>query len=266
MNNQNNIENKEVEIILYKPNTLSSIDKYLNLKYFISILLISFVLNVFLTLFVLKFIYFDKYNTLGSRYYYSKDNKYNLDDYFLKIRVNYLQSQGIYYNDYNLITFQDKINWLIIHDSTPLKTKCSDKILVHEYAKEKIGKDICNKILKIYNNVEEINFDELPQQYAIKANHGNSFNIIVTNKTKLDVKYAKESLNSWIHRDYGDYRKEFHYSFIKPKIFVEEFIGESLRNYKFLCYNGEPKYIYVSITDGGKKYRNFYGMNWKFNK
>ena len=269
MENQNNIENKEENIDLYKGNTLSPLSlsdqfSYLNLKYFIILFLISFILNLILALFIFKLIYFDKYNTLGSRYYYSKDSKYNLEEYFLKMRVKYLNAQGTYYDDYNLITFQDKINWLIIHDSTPLKSKCSDKILVHEYAKEKIGKDICNKILKTYNNVEEINFDELPDQYAIKANHGNSYNIIVSNKANLDVKNAKAHLNQWIHSDYGDYRKEFHYSFIKPRILVEEFIGEKLRNYKFLCYNGKPKYIYVSITDGENKYRNFYDMNWNF--
>ena len=59
-------------------------------------------------------------------------------------------------------------------------------------------------------------------------------------------------------------RGEFHYSFIKRKIFAEEFIGNDLKNFKFLCYNGKPKYVYVSIKDNGHKYRNFYDMNWNF--
>ena len=127
--------------------------------------------------------------------------------------------------------FEDKINWLIIHDSTPLKARCTDKILVHEYSKEKLGKDICNKILKIYNNAYEVNFKELPDQFAIKTNHGNSYNIIVKNKANLNENAAKQVLNKWMLSDYGDYRKEFHYSFIKPKIFAEEFIGATLKNY-----------------------------------
>ena len=50
----------------------------------------------------------------------------------------------------------------------------------------------------------------------------------------------------------------------KKKIFVEEFLGEQLKNYKFLCYNGNPRFVYLSILEGEKKYRNFYDMNWNF--
>ena len=64
--------------------------------------------------------------------------------------------------------------------------------------------------------------------------------------------------------DYGKIKSEFHYSFIKRKIFVEEFIGDKLKNYKFLCYQGIPKLVYLSIEEDNKKYRNFYDMNWNF--
>ena len=64
--------------------------------------------------------------------------------------------------------------------------------------------------------------------------------------------------------NYGQIGCEYHYSFINKKIFVEEYIGGTLKNYKFLCYNGKPKYVYVSIKEGENKYRNFYDMNWKF--
>ncbi len=264
MKDENNFGNKDDEINLYNGQSLSILQKLSNYKCLLTILLISFFLNVFLSLFIFKNTYFENFNFLKQKNSSKEENKFQLEEFFLKMRVNYLNHQGFQYNDYNLITFQDKINWLIIHDSTPLKAKCTDKILVHEYAKEKLGKDICNKILKVYNSAEEINFNELPDKYAIKANHGNSYNIIVTNNKNLKVKAAKEALNRWIHTDYGDYRKEFHYSFIQPRILVEEFIGEKLKNYKFLCYSGEPRYIYVSLTDGGNKYRNFYDMNWNF--
>ena len=64
--------------------------------------------------------------------------------------------------------------------------------------------------------------------------------------------------------NYGKRGAEFHYSFINRKIFVEEYIGKDLKNYKFLCYNGKPKYVYVSIKENDQKYRNFYDMNWNF--
>ena len=165
------------------------------------------------------------------------------------------------YNESNLITFEDKLNWLTIHDSTSLKGKCADKIMLHQYSKYILGKDYCNKIIKIYDNTSQINLSELPDQFVFKANHGSSFNHIVYNKSKLRFKEVKYQMNKWLKIDYG-LTGEFYYSLIKRKIFAEEFIGSRLKNFKFLCYNGKPKYAYVSIKQGYNKYRNFYDMDW----
>ena len=186
-----------------------------------------------------------------------------INNYYKK-RIKYLNRLHVTYNESNLITFQDKLNWLVIHDTNKLKGKCSDKILLHYYAKRKIGKDICNKILKIYHSENEIDINELPNQFVLKANHGSGYNFIVKDKNKFNMTYAKIHLKKWMNIDYGVRRSEFHYSFINKRIFVEEYIGKNLKNYKFLCYNGKPKYIYVSIKEGNYKYRNFYDMNWNF--
>ena len=183
---------------------------------------------------------------------------------YFKKRMKFINSFNRFYNESNLITFEDKLNWLVIHDTKILKGKCSDKILLHYYSKRKLGKDICNKILKIYDSEKEINIEELPNQFVLKTNHGSSYNIIVENKTEFNLTKAKNILKKWMKVDYGVKGAEFHYSFINKKIFVEEYIGKNLKNYKFLCYNGKPKYVYVSIKEGKKKYRNFYDMNWKF--
>ena len=171
------------------------------------------------------------------------------------------------YNESNLITLEDKLNWLTIHDSTSLKGKCADKIMLHKYSKYILGKDYCNKIIKIYDNTSQINLSELPQQFVFKANHGSSFNYIVYNKTKIlsYFKVLKHQMNKWLKIDYG-LTGEFYYSLINRKLFAEEFIGSRLKNFKFLCYNGKPKYVYVSIKRGYTKYRNFYDMEWNLLK
>ena len=186
-----------------------------------------------------------------------------INKYYHK-RIKYLNSFHKNYNESNLITFEDKLNWLAIHDISILKGKCSDKILLHYYSKRKLGKDICNKILKIYHSEKEIDVNELPNQFVIKTNHGSGFNIIVEDKNKFNLTKAKILLKRWMKIDYGVFGTEFHYSIINKKIFVEEYLGKTLKNYKFLCYNGKPKYVYVSIKEGKHKYRNFYNMKWKF--
>ena len=151
-------------------------------------------------------------------------------------------------------TIQEKINWLKIYDSTPLKSKCADKVRVHEYSMEKLGKDICIPILKVYNSTNEINWDELPNSFVIKCNHGSGMNIIVKDKSKLNKKDAINKLNEWMKQDFAlKFGYELHYHDIERKIFVEKYMKdeiqkESLYDYKFWCFNGEPKFY--TINDG----------------
>ena len=149
-----------------------------------------------------------------------------------------------------------------MHDVTKLKGKCADKILLHQYSKRILKKDICNKILKIYEEPFKINITELPEQFVLKTNHGSGFNIIVYNKTELDINWAKQQLYDWLQIDYGKNNAEFHYSFIKRKVFAEEYIGKQLNNYKFLCYNGEPKFVLLYKKVDGIEYRTFLDINW----
>lgn len=211
--------------------------------------IISFLLFIFILIF--------------NNFYSNLILKFKTKKYYKK-RIHFLLKNKRIYNESNLITIEDKINWLIIHDTNSLKGKCADKILIHKYSRKILGKDICNKILRIYNNIEDINISKLPNKFVIKANHGSGYNIIVNDKKRFDLINAKKKLNKWMNINYGKYSTEFHYSFINKKIFIEEFIGNNLKNYKFLCYNGNPEYVYVSIKEGKKKYRNFYDMKWNF--
>ena len=211
---------------------------------------------IFFTIKKFELLFFLIYLVLYTHQRQQLSNFYKID------RLKFLSKRHIYYNESNLLTIQDKLNWLIIHDTNNLKGNCADKILLHNWSKLKLGKDICNKILKIYKTVDDINFEKLPKKFALKTNHGSSFNIIVDNQTNFNITYVKAQLLEWLKIDYGKKYSEFHYSFIKPKIFVEEYMGSSLKNYKFLCYNGIPKYVYLSIKIREEKFRNFYDMDW----
>ena len=186
----------------------------------------------------------------------------NLVDYYYKERTSNIRKAGKHYDESKLTTFPDYINWLCIHDVTKLKGKCADKILLHEFSKKILKKDICNKILKVYDNPKQINISELPEQFVLKANHGSGFNIIVHNKAELNIEEAKEKLSNWLKIDYGEMNKEFHYSFIKKKVFAEEYIGRDVNNYKFFCYNGIPRFTYIHQDINGEKYRTFFDMDW----
>lgn len=153
-------------------------------------------------------------------------------------------------------TIQDKIAWLNIYDTNPLKTKCADKILLRDYCKEILGEDLCISILKIYNSSDEIDFNELPNQFVIKCNHGSGMNIIVKDKSKLNANKTRQQLDLWMKCDFSLKNGfEAHYHDIKHKIFIEEYktdaeqIG-SLFDYKFWCFNGEPKFYTINEGHG----------------
>lgn len=174
--------------------------------------------------------------------------------------------RGLELNLDNPVTIQDKVNWLKLYDSTPLKTRCADKIQLHEYCKEKIGKDLCIPILMVYDKVDDVNWEELPNQFVIKCNHGSGMNIIVKDKTKLDIADAKSKLTGFMKDDFAFHvGYEMHYHDIPHKIFVEEYKEdenqkESLFDYKFWCFNGEPRFY--TINDGhGHGDIVYYSMN-----
>jgi hypothetical protein len=196
--------------------------------------------------------------------------KYTIDTtkYIDKL-LGFCKKHGLDINLDKPITIQDKLCWLDIYDTDPLKVKCADKIKIHEYCVEKLGKDICIPIIGIYNTTDDIDWKSLPNSFVAKCNHGSGMNIIVSDKTKLDVKDAINKLNTWMRRDFAFQNGfEAHYHDIEKKIFIEQYMNDGhkdLIDYKILCFNGKPKFIQVI---GGRnestRHLNYYDENFNF--
>lgn len=164
-------------------------------------------------------------------------------------------------------TFNQKIQWLKLYDSTPIKTRLADKYLVREWVKEKIGEQYLVPLLGVWDSFDEINFDELPEQFALKTNHGSGWNIIVDGKAKLDIEAAKKKFDLWMSRNYAfQGGLELHYMNIPRKIIAEEYIADTDGNifdYRFLCFDGEPRFIWQDIGCGTSHHkRNIYDVDW----
>lgn len=143
-------------------------------------------------------------------------------------------------------TFNEKIQWLKLYDTTPIKTRLADKYLVRDWVREKIGEEYLIDLLGVYDRFEEIDFEELPGQFVIKANHGSGMNIIVRNKQDLNMKYVKKETDRWMNTVFGYDGMEMHYFDIPRKILIEKFIEQidgNLYDYKIHCFNGRPEYI-----------------------
>ena len=166
-------------------------------------------------------------------------------------------------------TFNEKIQWLKLYDSTPIKTQLADKYLVRDWVKEKIGEKYLIPLLGVYDKFEDIDFYKLPKQFVIKCNHGCGFNIIVKDKSKLNLADTKEKLDKWLNTNFAfQYGYELHYRDIKPKIIIEQYIENKgsngdLYDYKFWCFNGKVKYIqFLSERNLDGLKMAFYDRNW----
>lgn len=198
------------------------------------------------------------------------ENGYSINplDYVNDV-IHFAFFHGVKLNLKNPTTIQDKLFWLNLYEPDIKKTRCADKLQVRNYCKEKLGIDLCIPILKVYDNVDDINLDELPEQFVIKCTHGSSMNIIVKDKSTFDFEKAKEKLKKWMGIDYAFINHfEFHYHDIPHKIIIEEYKEDyatnELRDYKFSCFNGVPKMV-CAITNLFKpnETTNYYDMNFK---
>ena len=184
--------------------------------------------------------------------------------FYILGREKIMKRHGKIYNESNIKTIQDKMNWLLIHENPEYKSKIVDKILLREYSTKILGEDICPPIIKIYDNVNQINLDELPNSFILKCNHGSGMNIFCKDKSKFNLTQAKLQLNNWMKINYGLINSEYVYINIKKKIFAEKYLGDDINVYKIDCYNGNPKFIraYKHLPNKGYKIGNIYDLNW----
>lgn len=146
-------------------------------------------------------------------------------------------------------TFNEKIQWLKLYyyPKNSLVVNGSDKYAVREYIAEKGYGDKLVPLLGVWDRAEDIDWDKLPDRFVLKCNHGCAYNIVVSDKSKLDKAETIKQLNEWLKEDFGAFNIEIHYSEIKHHVITcEEFLGECITDYKFFCFNGEPHCIYVS--------------------
>lgn len=145
-------------------------------------------------------------------------------------------------------TFNEKIQWLKLHDypTNQLVIDGADKYKVRAYVEEKGLGNILVPLIGHWDKPEDIDWDKLPEKFVLKCNHGCAYNILCNDKSTFDREDAIKKMRKWMKEDFGAFNIETHYSKIKPHITCEEFLGDCIIDYKFFCFNGEPKYIYVS--------------------
>lgn len=161
--------------------------------------------------------------------------------------------------------FGEKIQYLKLKGNLENLSDFVDKYEVRKFVDNKIKTNILIPLLGVYNNANEIKFDELPKSFVLKINNGSGFNIIVKDKEQIDRKKICKTLNKWLLIDYSKIKKEPQYKNVKRKIIIEKFItdnNDELLDYKFFCFNGKIEFIEVDFDRFDNHKMNFYDSNW----
>lgn len=151
-------------------------------------------------------------------------------------------------------TFNEKLQWLKLYDRKPEYTMMVDKYKVREYIKEKLGEEYLIPLLGVWDKAEDINFDKLPNRFVLKCNHNSGLGMyICKDKSKLtenQIKAIRKNLAKGLQQDYYLTGREWPYKNVPRKIIAEKYMEDSktgeLRDYKFFCFNGEPKALFIA--------------------
>lgn len=146
-------------------------------------------------------------------------------------------------------TFNEKLQWLKLYYNAqnPLVVQCTDKYEVREFIEKNGYGDSLTHLLGVWDRAEDIDWDSLPDKFVLKCTHGCAYNILCNDKADFDRESAIKQLNAWLKEDFAAFNVELHYGKIKHRrIICEEHLGDVIVDYKFFCFNGEPKFFYVS--------------------
>ena len=194
--------------------------------------------------------------------------------YFLRFLPDKAYIQLYYYfmfkrfcNLKNPKTYNEKLNWLKLNDKREIYTKMVDKYEVKKYVADIIGEEYIIQTIEVYDKFDDIDFGKLPKQFVIKCTHDSEGLVICKDKNKLDIKEARKKINKAFKRNFYYIGREWPYKNIKPRIIIEKYMedekNQELRDYKFFCFNGEPKAMFIASERGiGETKFDYYDLEF----
>ena len=197
----------------------------------------------------------------------------------LDIKLLYLVHIGKIPNLKAPETFNEKLNWLKLHHRKPIYTTLVDKYALKEWVSNKVGKQYVIPTLGVWNKFEEIDFDKLPNQFVLKCTHDSAGLVICKDKSKLDIKQIQKKINNCLKRNFFYIAREWPYKNVKPRIIAEKYMEDSgpeenssstseqitdltLTDYKFFCFNGKPRVMYISKDHANEPFTDYFDMDF----
>ncbi len=172
------------------------------------------------------------------------------------LRENFLRRVGYELNLDEPRSFNEKIMWMKLYYQNPLITKCCDKYAVKDYVADVIGSQYAVPNIGRWEDPDDIDFDALPDRFVLKVNWSSGYNIICSDKSKLDIAKTRQMLKKWTKPDRNAYYQFFNWGFkhMKPVIYAEEYleqVDEQVYDYKFFVMNGKVRMMFIATDRKG---------------
>ncbi|BES66425.1 ATP-grasp fold amidoligase family protein [Gottschalkiaceae bacterium SANA] len=169
------------------------------------------------------------------------------DESYLKIKYRLKVGKKLNLNDPK--GFNEKIQWLKIHEHNKLHTQLVDKYEVRSWVADKIGSEYLVPLIGVYEALDQIDFDALPDQYVLKCSHDSGGVFICHSRQSFDTKKVSKKLKRSLKRNYYYGGREWQYKHVQPRLICERLLIEphtdSVPDYKFMCFNGKVKCSFV---------------------
>ena len=187
----------------------------------------------------------------------------------IMIKVEYWIKLGEKLNLQNPKTFTEKLQWLKLYNRKSIYTTMVDKYEVKKLISSIIGQDYIVPTLGVWNRFEDINFSGLPSKFVLKCTHDSGSIIVCEDKSKLDMKLLSEHFSFHLNNDEYILGREWPYKNVRRRIICEPLLtdgsiglGSTIKDYKFFCFNGVPKVMYISNDRGDDPRTDFFDMDF----
>lgn len=178
-----------------------------------------------------------------------------------KIRI------GSFPNLTNPKTFNEKIQWLKLHDRNPLYTKLVDKYAAKEWVANRIGPQYVTETYACWNRAEDIDISGLPERFVLKTNHDCGGIAICRDRSSFDLEAARKKLAKHLRQNYYWGGREWPYKNVTPCVFAEEYLesndSDGLPDYKVMCFGGNARCVFTCTGRAEGDLRvDFYDLDW----
>lgn len=165
--------------------------------------------------------------------------------------------------------YTEKIQWLKLYDRKPQYTKMVDKYEAKAYIADIVGEEYIIPTYGVWDSFDEIDFESLPNRFVLKCTHNSGGVVVCLDRETFDIGKARQIIESCLAKNYYWHSREWQYKNVKPRIIAEEYLydtdhpDDSIMDYKFLCFDGEPRLLYYAEENTDDPYSDIYDMDFQ---